>query len=270
MENKQAIEIFEKGKAACEKQDFATGLECFKQAADLGITPAMLGVGNIYHRGFGIKRDPVAAAEWYGKAGDAGLAAGYFNLGIMYLFEKGEDKPFPRSDEKASEYFKKAEELGDQNAAVRLAELYYSKNPEINNPEKGAAVLKKAADEGNVFAMVNLGQAYLEGKGLPRDEDKCFEWWLAASKLGDPKAMFNLAGCYAVGRGTPPDLRLSYDWLKKSADLKLPEAVKQLATLGWNTPNALKKVEGEEKKRQDTLARQLSALSGNIVAKKGE
>lgn len=81
-----------------------TGLACFahqgyaqnddkfiqtEQAAKQGDAKAQFGLGLMYDRGIGVKKDNFKAVEWYTKAANQGYAKAQSNLASMYVTGEG-------------------------------------------------------------------------------------------------------------------------------------------------------------------------------------
>jgi len=93
-------------------KNYGKAIKWFRKAADQKHAGAMYILGCIYSEGkYGIKKDPVQAVEWFFKAAEQGHAAAHVELGCMYSEGKGVEK----NDEKAVEWFRKAEKLRDDN-----------------------------------------------------------------------------------------------------------------------------------------------------------
>ena len=100
--------------------------------AEAGDATAQQQLGVMYHRGVpeaGIEPDHVAAALWFSKAAEAGLASAQCNLGLLHLLGHG----VPTDD--------------------RLA----------------ASWLSRAADAGVAPAQNHYGRLLQEGRGVPKD-----------------------------------------------------------------------------------------------------
>ncbi|KUE73089.1 hypothetical protein AUQ37_04310 [Candidatus Methanomethylophilus sp. 1R26] len=79
----------------------------------------MYNLAVMYHEGEGVPKDPQKAAEWYGKASDAGHPEAQYNLGLMLLY----GNEIPADPQKALSLFEKAAKAGVQDAkdAMKLA-----------------------------------------------------------------------------------------------------------------------------------------------------
>lgn len=96
--------------------------ELYQEAADEGCPSAMVNLGLLYHD----EGDSVGAIALYRRAAEAGDAYAMYNLGGMY--EDGEG--VEQSRELATEWYRQAATLGDEDARARLTELSQGVVPE--------------------------------------------------------------------------------------------------------------------------------------------
>jgi localization factor PodJL len=134
--------------------------------------------------GRGAARDAKAAAHWFEKAGEMGLALAQYRLGSMY--ERGVG--VPRDYARARQWYERAAESGNaramHNVAVLLAEGGDGK------PDYAAAAewFRQAAEYGVRDSQFNLGILYARGLGISRDLQKSYVWFSAAADQGDEDA----------------------------------------------------------------------------------
>src|SRR5262245_27840488 len=122
--------------ALIRKGDYAAALQLLRPLADKGDVLAQFKLGQLYARGWGVKRDYAEAIRWVRKAADQGLAMAQHNLGLAYA--NGEGVP------------------QDYSEAMRWYRL--------------------AADQGYPSAQHKLGIAYALGQGVPRDPINAYMW----------------------------------------------------------------------------------------------
>ncbi len=102
----------------------------------------------MFDQGKGVTKNLPAAAQWYQKAAEGGLALAQYNLASMYQLGEGVTQDY-----------------------VKAGEWY-----------------QKAADQGYGLAQVSLGTLYHQGKGVAQDLVKAHMWYsLAATQLEDGK-----------------------------------------------------------------------------------
>ena len=134
--------------------------------------------------GRGAARDAKAAAHWFEKAGEMGLALAQYRLGSMYERGVGVARDYAR----ARQWYERAAESGNaramHNVAVLLAEGGDGK------PDYAAAAewFRQAAEYGIRDSQFNLGILYARGLGISRDLQKSYVWFSAAADQGDEDA----------------------------------------------------------------------------------
>ena len=112
-----AEEIYAKGRAYYQAQDFARAAACFLQAAQKGHPDAENCLGCCYEAGQGVVRDFVRAADHYRRAAWRGNAYAQYNLGNCYAEGRG----VARDDKAAFEWFRLSAENGYAPAQRRAA-----------------------------------------------------------------------------------------------------------------------------------------------------
>lgn len=120
----------------------------FQRAADRGLAPAQYRLGSLYEKGRGVKRDLGAARRYYQAAADRGNAKAMHNLAVLYA-EGAEGKPDYRT---AAEWF------------------------------------RKAAARGVTDSQYNLGILYARGIGVPQSLAESYKWFMLAAQQGDQDA----------------------------------------------------------------------------------
>jgi uncharacterized protein len=134
---------FEDGKAAYERDDYATALKEFKTVAERGDADAQFLVGVMYANGEGVPQDYAEAVKWY----------------------------------------RRAAELGYADAQRELAELYKGVPCVPQDYAEVVKWYRKAAQQGDAFAQIGLGARYAYGEGVPQDFVQAHMWFdLAAAQ----------------------------------------------------------------------------------------
>jgi hypothetical protein len=180
--------VFEAGRVATARKDYAEARRLYEQAAAAGYAMAMNNIGALYEGGEGGPVNYAEAARWYGKAAAAGEPIAMVDLGWQYETGHGVAK--------------------DLAEARRLYET--------------------AVKAGMPAAMNNLGLLYLYGKGVPRDYAQARRLFEQGTALGEPSTMNGLGVIYNEGDGVPRDVRLARQWFEKAAALGNPEAKQNL------------------------------------------
>ena len=173
----------------------------------------------------------------------------YFGLGVM-------TDPRGNRFKETVEWYCKAAELGDVEAMLDLAEMYYDAYhyTELSYAEfsqyhdeckkwygRAAAFHNSVgeiryycfthnvpinlyytfygAEHGNPEKQNELGILYYKGdKGLPQDNNEAFKWFREGALQGDALSQRNLGLMYEQGRGVPQNLPEARKWFQKALD----------------------------------------------------
>ncbi|MBR5130508.1 MAG: sel1 repeat family protein [Alphaproteobacteria bacterium] len=177
----------------------------------------------------------VQALEEFTYLADEQDATALYYMGQMYENGQGVEK----DTKKATEYYQRADVLGNQQASVVLAKTVFYDDTIENNKEIGLEYLKKVAYNGNTDALYELGEIYHEGKGVDKDYSYAFGYYLMAAMKGEKRSQHKLALAYIYGRGTPQDFENGVKWLARSANQGYVLAQKQLADFQSSDPRLL-------------------------------
>ncbi len=183
--------VFQAGRVANARKDFADARRLYDKAAAAGYPMALNNIGGMYEGGDGVRADNAEAARWYRKAVEAGEPIAMVDLG--WLEEGGHGV---------------ARDCAD---AVRLYET--------------------AVRAGIPSAMNNLGLLYLRGQCVRRDYSEARRLFEQGTALGEPACMNGLGVIYNEGDGVPRNLRLARQWFEKAASLGDREARQNLSEL---------------------------------------
>ena len=212
-------------------------------------------IGAMFLYGTGIKRDAVAAREWF----EYGLARpgtqrgnALYMLGMMYfkgdgadqdlnkalgLWHKAADEEHPAAmgllgraymegkmgfEKDAASglaLLEKAANGGNTPSSVYLGNIYAKGQGVARDMERAMKWYEQAASAGDAHSQYIVGLAYLEGSGVSADEGKAFNWLRLAAGQDHVNAMLMLSVCYSTGKGTPQDADMAEVWKKKALQL---------------------------------------------------
>lgn len=209
-----------------------TPQEAFKVLSDealKGNGQAMLNLGVLYERGYGVARHMGQALFWYQKAADKGLPQGYYNLGVAHEIGLGTVPDMP----KAVAGYRRASRAGLPQADYKLANLYYRGEGVEKNQPKALEYLIKAAEAGHIQANMDLGGIYYKGLWeQPRDLAKAAAHIKTAAEAGWPEAMKDMAVLYRNGEGVSVDFYEAAKWYRlaqMAGYTDLDEAIKEVS-----------------------------------------
>ena len=166
-----------------------------KQAAG-GETKAQATLGLCLHLGFGVKRDPVKAVEWYRKAAAGGHPGAQNNLGILY----DEGTGVARDAAKAHELYQSAANLDFADAQFNLGVNFATGTAVAQDWAEAAAWYGRAAAQGHLPASNNLGNIYFFGRGVPVDLEAAKKYLRPPADAGFAVSKFGL-GAVLLGEG---------------------------------------------------------------------
>lgn len=188
-----AEEIFTLGHQAFEEKDYEKALPLLRQAAEAGNVDAMVDLGRMYWRGWGVDTDDSTAVFWFRKAAEQNHAGGQYWMGVMYRDGRGVTRDYTQ----AYEWYLKAADQNYADAQYAIGQFYEYGN--YNLPQdynKAYEWYKKAADNGEDGALIAIGQMYAYGRGFEKDEKKALEWYKQAADHGLDSAMIQIGSLY--------------------------------------------------------------------------
>jgi tetratricopeptide (TPR) repeat protein len=183
--------VFEAGRVATARKDFAAARRYYDKAADAGYAMAMNNIGGIYEDGKqGQPTNYAEAAKWYGKAADAGEPVAMMNLGWLYEQGLGVKKDCAET----VRLYQTAAKAGLSPAMSNLGLLYYRGECVQRDYAEARRRYEQAlaAWSDNSGAMNDMGVLYNDGAGVPRNKTIARQWFLKAAALGNPEAKQNL------------------------------------------------------------------------------
>jgi TPR repeat protein len=129
---------FDAGRRAYAIGDYDTAFKEWLSLAEAGHPVAQNNIGYMYRKGFGVRLDEAAAAEWYRRAAEQGILDAMTNLGYMYDEGRGVERDHVQS----YKWFVLAVENGYEDAAGHLKILEES----YMTPEQVAEAKRLAAE----------------------------------------------------------------------------------------------------------------------------
>jgi hypothetical protein len=213
-------------------QDKQKAHNLLKDLAEKGYLPSYYDLAMSYIWGNGVKQNAVKGVEWMKKsATKASDARAMESLAQILLEHRAgylAQVKVLDSIESGIELRKKAAELGDTNAQLRLFVHYYNGDHVPMSKAEAIKWLKRSAEGGNPDAQYDLGLQFLNGWNIPKDIKKTAALYESAAKKGHPKAILGIGSLYAVGLGEiDKDNTVALSWLEQ-----LPEQEAAMA-IGW-------------------------------------
>lgn len=126
-----------------------------------GNVQAQGNVGMLYNLGRGVAQDQEKAYWWFSEAAERGSVKAINNLAVMYY----QGTYVKQDTAQAIKLFEKTASVNDTGAMMMLGEIYQKQN----NDKKSFEWVKKAADLGNEEAKLRIAYCYELGIGTMRN-----------------------------------------------------------------------------------------------------
>ena len=127
--------------------------------AQSGDPDAQFNMGQAYKLGRGVKTDPSAAIDWYGKAAKQGHSRAEDNLGLL-MFQQGDRAG-------ALPYLQRAAERGEPRAQYIVGTALFNGDLTAKNWVRAYALMTRASESGLAQATASLRQM---DKYIPQDQ----------------------------------------------------------------------------------------------------
>ncbi|KAI1000188.1 Chitin synthase regulator 2 [Podosphaera aphanis] len=218
-----ATGLFNKGKG-----DYSSAFPLFIAASKHGHAESGYRAGLCYEYGWGCRKDPAKAVQFYRQSASKNHPGAMTRLGRACISgDLGMSK-----HREGLKWLKRATESADtqyNSAPYHLALLYETGfGEDIFRDEAYAAQLfTQAADLGHAEACFRLGDAYEHGKlSCPRDPALSVHFYTNAAQLGHASAMMALCAWYIVGAEPvlEKDESEAYEWARQAASCGLAKA----------------------------------------------
>jgi len=205
------------------KEDHSAAFPLFMSASKHGHAESGYRAALCYEFGWGTRKDPAKAVQFYRQAASKNHPGAMTRLGRACL---SGDLGLDRQKE-GLKWLRLATEAADPqyNAAPYHLGLLYETGygDDIFHDETYAAQLfTQAADLGHVEASYRLGDAYEHGKlSCPRDPALSVHFYTGAAQQRHVAAMMALCAWYMVGAEPvlPKDENEAYEWARQAAEL---------------------------------------------------
>ncbi len=175
--------------------------------AEKGNEFAQKEIAENYALGKDIKKDPVAAENWFKRfAGNDPEKA----RRVGYFYQNKAKQPAM-----AVKWYEKAAQVGSTTALVDIGHIYRYREGGLWDPEKAFAYFSKAAELGNLHGHAGIGRMYLSGEGWKKN-------YVLARKhllLGQDEigSAYLLGRIYNHGLGIKKDPPEAFKWFRKAA-----------------------------------------------------
>ena len=169
-------------------------------------------VGKMTLDGIGTTKSVEKAIDWFKKAADLGNENAQYSLAKIYI----EEKDF----EKVNSAIKMLEKLAENNnmmAEYTLGSIYADYESQYYDLEKAIGYLERSAEQDNQFAEYKLGVIYADPEGQHYDLEKAISYLEQSVKQDNQFAEYKLGVIYADPEGQYYDLKKAISYLEQSA-----------------------------------------------------
>lgn len=216
--------VFSKG-----KEDYDRAFPLFLSASKHGHAESGYRVGLCYELGWGCRKDPAKAVQFYRQSASKNHPGAMTRLGLAFLYG---DLGLPKREREMFKWLKRAAEAADAQHSAGPYELGLlheaGYGEDIFKDESYAAQLyTMSADLGHAQAALRLGQAYEHGElNCPRDSALSVHFYNVAAQNGEVEAMMSLCAWYLVGAEPTleKDENEAYEWAHRAAELGMAKA----------------------------------------------
>jgi TPR repeat protein len=189
---------------------------------------AQFGLGSLYDRGLGVKRDMERACKFYRLAADQGHHRAQYNLGVAYATGNG----VVQSDTLAFKYFKLSADQGYADAQNNVGSFYATGKGVDQSDTNACTFWRLAVNQGFHLAQYNLGSMHEEGRGVIQSDALAFKYYKLAAEQGHSISQFNVGNMYYNGEGgVTQSFTKAREWLTKSAKQGQERAIEILIQL---------------------------------------
>jgi uncharacterized protein len=182
----------------------------------------MVDLAASYETGTGAPKDENRAQQYYRRAEALGNSDAAEGLGDMYWSGEAGGRPDYFT---ALRWYRKAADLGDNRALVDIGDaFYYGRGVPEKNYATAVSWYQRAADAGNSSGLFNLGYMYRWGVGVTEDVPRALHLYREAAEGGSSAAQDALATEYESGSVVRKNARLAEAWYERAADAGYADA----------------------------------------------
>lgn len=210
---------------------YLTALDKALPRAQLGDPAAQTLIAEMTTRGLGVKRDPKAAAFWYGQAAAGGDPNAMFQYALLLI----EGRVVEKDKAKADEYMRKSADAGNASAQFNWAQTLVTDNPGRKGLQLALPYYEKSAEQGIADAQYAVAQLYNTLPGVSDDKRaKARDFMLRAARAGFDTAQLDIGLWYVNGIAGERDYDKGFQWLSTAANRGNVVAQNRLAHLYIN------------------------------------
>ena len=163
----------------------------YRKAADQGDSDSQLAMALMYDKGIGVSQDEAEATRWYYRTA---------RVGEITRPPDNWQSDFAGSDEDQIE----AAQSGNVFAQMELAFRHeHGLGGFPKNDEEAIKWYRKAAEQSSVGAMLALGRQFAEGRIVPPNTVEAMQWFRKAGEIADVSRREGLRTMYLMYQASP-------------------------------------------------------------------
>ena len=183
-------------------KDVAKGIGYIEEAGNRGHIDAYLAMAYFYETGFAVgKIDSAQALSYYKVLADYAVPVGYFKVGQYYENGRG---GLEASPDLALEYYQTAADNGHGEALCYLGDFHRAGQYLPRDSVKAFEYYRKADEAGEEIGTYYVARSYLEGCGVAVDTAAAVPYLYRAAAAGVGKADYLLGSFFDHARGGFP------------------------------------------------------------------
>lgn len=204
------------GRLYAKRGQSIRALEAYRLAHGRGSAIAANNLGAMYTRGEGVVQSDERATQYFRKAAHRGLPYAMLTMASRARVGRG----MPENERMSFFWYERAHKAGNVTATNDLGVMYQGGYGVRENDARAVELFAEALrdDPGYALAAYNLAGAYEAGEGVPVDYVWARGYYAVAFDAGDADAADDLGRMSAEGLGSPPDPAVAADWYRRGAE----------------------------------------------------
>jgi TPR repeat protein len=201
------------------KQNYTHARDWFSRLNQLGDPYALYYLGQMNENGWGTKKSPKTALDYYRQGAKKKVPAAIYRLATFQEHGLGGLK---KDKTKAIDLYRQGAELGHAVCMYNLSVMLDTMDEQPKLKAEVLSWLLRSAGAGLVEAEYQIGVRYNQGKGVQQDFVASAAWFDRASRNDHTQAQLQLGGMYETGQGVKRDYsaaRRLYELSAKSGNL---------------------------------------------------
>ncbi|MCF6219822.1 MAG: sel1 repeat family protein [Robiginitomaculum sp.] len=193
--------------------DKKIGYAWIEKSAKNGFSTAQVKLGFARIYGGDIEKNHDSAFKLFSKAAKQGNYEGQYWLAEAYQRGIG----VYADDTKAIEWYKKAHQSGNPEAALKLVFIYMDEDSHEYSFDKARDWVEyMIKNDNSAVAHVYAGDMYSDGYAYSKDNKKAYAHYLAAAEQNNGEGQYKTALALLEGRGVDKNKQLAIEWLQKA------------------------------------------------------